>query len=94
VLDLAAASLHRTQEVAGSSPASSIRRTLAFEALIDDERRENAFGTAHEPQLLVETPGGFDFTDADCQGWLHEAGFRETYVQHLVGPDSMAVGIK
>jgi F420H(2)-dependent quinone reductase len=27
-------------------------------------------------------------------GWMAEAGFSETYVEHLVGPDSMVVGIK
>jgi hypothetical protein len=25
---------------------------------------------------------------------MREAGFQETYVEHLVGPDSMVVGIK
>jgi len=25
---------------------------------------------------------------------MHEAGFKETRVEHLVGPDSMVVGIK
>jgi hypothetical protein len=35
-----------------------------------------------------------DYTGADCSGWMKEAGFRETRVEHLVGPDSMVVGIK
>jgi hypothetical protein len=26
--------------------------------------------------------------------WMREVGFRETRVEHLVGPDSMVVGIK
>jgi hypothetical protein len=38
--------------------------------------------------------GGFDYTGADCQGWMKDAGFSETYVQHLEGPTSMVVGIK
>jgi hypothetical protein len=29
-----------------------------------------------------------------CCGWLKEAGFRETRVEHLAGPDSMVVGVK
>jgi hypothetical protein len=29
-----------------------------------------------------------------CRGWMAEAGFRECYVQHLVGPESMVVGLK
>ena len=44
--------------------------------------------------MLIETPGGFDYTGAQCSQWLRECGFRETYVEHLVGPDSMVVGIK
>jgi hypothetical protein len=44
--------------------------------------------------MLIETPNGFDYCAADCQGWLGEIGFRETYAEHLVGPDSMVVGIK
>ena len=37
---------------------------------------------------------GFDFTGADCQGWMKEAGFKESRVEHLVGPDFMVVGVK
>jgi hypothetical protein len=44
--------------------------------------------------MLIECPDGFDYTGADCRGWMAEAGFRESYVQHLVGPDSMVVGLK
>ena len=44
--------------------------------------------------MLIETPGGFDYTGADCMGWMQEAGFHSCRVEHLVGPDSMVVGIK
>jgi hypothetical protein len=67
---------------------------IVYEALIDDERRENVFGLLMSLNMLIETPGGFDYTGADCQGWMKEAGFRETRVEHLVGPDSMVVAIK
>ncbi len=67
---------------------------IIFESLIDDDRRENAFGLLMSLNMLIETPGGFDYTGADCRGWLEEAGFRESRVEHLVGPDSMVVGIK
>jgi hypothetical protein len=33
-------------------------------------------------------------TGAACCSWMRDAGFRETYVQHLVTLDSMVVGIK
>lgn len=67
---------------------------IAYDAVIDDERRSNAFGLLMSLNMLIETPGGFDYTGAECRAWMKEAGFRETYVQHLVGPDSMVVGIK
>jgi hypothetical protein len=67
---------------------------IVFEALIDDHRRENTFGLLMSLNMLIETPGGFDYTGADCSRWMREAGFRETRVEHLVGPDSMVIGIK
>jgi hypothetical protein len=67
---------------------------ISFEALIDDARSKNAFGLLMSLNMLVETPGGFDYTGADCQGWMKEAGFRQTRVEHLIGPDSMVIGIK
>ena len=67
---------------------------IVYEALIDDARRENAFGLLMSLNMLIETPGGFDYSGADCQQWMKETGFRETRVEHLVGPDSMVIGIK
>lgn len=67
---------------------------IVFEALIDDERRTNAFGLLMSLNMLIETPGGFDYSGADCAVWMKEAGFRETRVQHLAGPDSMVVAVK
>jgi hypothetical protein len=67
---------------------------IVYEALIDDDRRENTTGLLMSLNMLIETPGGFDYTGADCRGWMRDAGFRETRVEHLAGPDSMVVGIK
>ena len=67
---------------------------IIYESLIDDERRQNVFGLLMSLNMLIETKAGFDFTGADCTAWMGEVGFRETYVEHLNGPDSMAVGIK
>jgi hypothetical protein len=44
--------------------------------------------------MLIETTGGFDYTAGQCLQWMSEVGFRDTYVRHLTGPDSMAVGFK
>jgi SAM-dependent methyltransferase len=67
---------------------------IVYEAIIDDERKQNAFGLLMSLNMLIETPGGFDYTGADCCGWMKDTGFRETYVEPLIGPDSMVVGIK
>jgi precorrin-6B methylase 2 len=67
---------------------------IVYEAIIDDERRRNAFGLLMSLNMLIETPGGFDYTGADCQAWMKQTGFRDSYVEHLVGPDSMVVGLK
>lgn len=67
---------------------------VVYEALIDDERRHNTFGLLMSVHMLLESPGGFDYTGADCRGWLADAGFRESRVEPLAGPESMVVGIK
>ena len=67
---------------------------IVYEAMIDDDRRENAFGLLMSLNMLIETPGGFDYTGHDCQGWMRAAGFHQTRAEHLVGPDSMVIGIK
>ena len=67
---------------------------IVYESIIDDDRSTNVFGLLMSLNMLIESPGGFDFTGADCAGWMKDAGFRETRVQHLVGPDSMVIGIK
>lgn len=67
---------------------------MVYDAIIDDDRSKNAFGLMMSLQMMIETHGGFDYTGADCIGWMKEAGFREARVEHLVGPDSMVIGIK
>jgi len=67
---------------------------IVYESIIDDDRSQNSFGLLMSLNMLIETPGGFDYTGADCMGWMKEAGFRETRVEHLVGPESMVIGIK
>jgi SAM-dependent methyltransferase len=67
---------------------------IVYESIIDDDRSKNAFGLLMSLNMLIETPGGFDYTGADCISWMKEIGFKDAYVEHLVGPDSMVVGIK
>ena len=67
---------------------------IVYESIIDDDRAKNAFGLLMSLNMLIETPGGFDYTGTDCAGWMREAGFSATRLEPLVGPDSMVIGIK
>lgn len=67
---------------------------IVHEAIIDDARTQNVFGLLMSLNMLIETHGGFDFTGADCMGWMRDVGFTQTRVEPLAGPDSMVVGIK
>jgi precorrin-6B methylase 2 len=67
---------------------------VIYDSIIDDDRSQNAFGLMMSLNMLIESPGGFDYTGADCMGWMKEVGFTEARVEHLVGPDSMVVGVR
>ena len=67
---------------------------IVYESIIDDDRSQNAFGLLMSLNMLIETSDGFDYTGADCSQWMMQAGFRETRVEHLIGPDSMIIAIK
>jgi precorrin-6B methylase 2 len=67
---------------------------VAVENIIDDARRENAFGLMMSLNMLIEFGEAFDFTGADFSGWCQEAGFRRTDVMHLAGPASAAIAYK
>ena len=67
---------------------------VAIENVIDDARRENAFGLMMSLNMLIEFGDAFDFTGADFTKWCTEAGFRSTEVIHLAGPASAAVAYK
>jgi hypothetical protein len=60
---------------------------IVYEAIIGDERRENAFGLMMSLNMLIETSSGFDFTGAECRGWMAESGFSDSYVESLTGVD-------
>jgi hypothetical protein len=67
---------------------------VAIENIIDDARRQNAFGLMMSLNMLVEFGDAFDFTGADFHRWCKSAGFRRTEVIHLAGPASAAVAYK
>lgn len=67
---------------------------VVVENLIDDARRENAFGLMMSLNMLIEFGEAFDFTGADFDGWCREVGFKRTEVIHLAGPASAGVAYK
>jgi len=62
---------------------------IVYERLIDDERRVNATGLLSSLQMLLSSTGGFDFTGADCAGWMRETGFRDIRLEPLTMEQSM-----
>jgi len=67
---------------------------IVVEALIDDARRENAFGLLMSLNMLIEFGDAFDFTGADFKEWCSEVGFTRFEVIPLAGPSSAAVAYK
>ena len=67
---------------------------IVIENIIDDARRENAFGLLMSLNMLIEFGDAFDFTGSDFAGWCKEAGFKEIDVVPLAGPTSAAIAYK
>ena len=67
---------------------------IVIENLIDDARRENAFGLMMSLNMLIEFGDAFDFTGADFSRWCREVGFSRTEVIPLGGPASAGVAYK
>ncbi|HEX5010991.1 MAG TPA: methyltransferase [Planctomycetota bacterium] len=67
---------------------------VAIEALIDDERRKNAFGLLMSLNMLIEFGDAFDYSGADFRGWCTQVGFRRCEVLPLAGPSSAAIAWK
>ncbi|HSR69649.1 MAG TPA: methyltransferase [Acidobacteriota bacterium] len=67
---------------------------IAVENIIDDARRENAFGLLMSLNMLIELGDGFDYTGADFRQWCGEAGFKRFEIIPLTGPSSAAVAYK
>ena len=67
---------------------------IVCEMLIDDERRVHLPGLLMSLNMLIETRGGFDFSGADCIGWMRDAGFWAARVVPLSGAYSAVIGTK
>jgi hypothetical protein len=67
---------------------------IVIENLIDDERRENAFGLMMSLNMLIEFGDAFDFTGSDFAGWCKDVGFRDVEILPLTGPASAGIAYK
>jgi SAM-dependent methyltransferase len=67
---------------------------IVIENIIDDARRENAFGLMMSLNMLIEFGDAFDFTGSDFAGWCREVGFRQVEIVPLTGPASAGIAYK
>jgi hypothetical protein len=67
---------------------------IVIENLIDDARRENAFGLMMSLNMLIEFGDAFDFTGSDFTGWCRQTGFRTVEILPLAGPASAGIAYK
>jgi hypothetical protein len=49
---------------------------IVYDAIIDDARRSQAHSLLASLNMLIETPSGFEYTAADCTGWMLACGFN------------------
>jgi precorrin-6B methylase 2 len=67
---------------------------VIIENIIDDERRQNAFGLMMSLNMLIETDDGFDFSLSDFKQWASDIGFTAIGQMPLTGPSSALVARK
>lgn len=67
---------------------------IVYDAMIDDARCRNVAGLLMSLNMLIETPGGFDYTPADCRSWLKATGFRKSTLVSLTPTESMLIATK
>jgi len=67
---------------------------IVIENIIDDARRENAFGLLMSLNMLIEFGDAFDYSGADFRAWCSEAGFTRFEIIRLAGPTSAAIAYK
>ncbi|MEJ3750544.1 methyltransferase [Actinomycetes bacterium KLBMP 9797] len=68
-------------------------QVLIYDAMIDDERRDPGTLLMSLSMQLI-TPGGSEYTAADCRSWLARAGFAETSAKKLTASDTLVIGRK
>ena len=67
---------------------------VVVDNLIDDARRENAFGLMMSLNMLIEFGDAFDYSGHDFSEWCRSAGFKRTEIIPLGGPASAGIAYK
>jgi hypothetical protein len=67
---------------------------IAYDNIIDDERRHRAHSLLASLNMLIDTPAGFEFTEHECASWMREAGFRDIRIERLDPINTAAIGFK
>ena len=67
---------------------------IVYERLIDDARQDSIAGLLSSLNMLIMTEGGFDFSAADCIGWMRDADFRDARCEPLCDTHFMIVATK
>ena len=58
------------------------------------ERAAGAHALLSSLNMLLETPGGSEYTAAECSNWMHRAGFRELRTEALGDMHTAVIGFK
>lgn len=64
---------------------------LVYDTMIDNDRKENAMGLLMSLNMLIETPGGFDYTVSDCLSWMEKVGFANVTAKQLNPTHTLAI---
>jgi hypothetical protein len=66
---------------------------IVYDPLIDEGRRQ-PHGLLSSLNMLIETSGGSEYTAAECENWMVEAGFRNIRVEPLGDMHVAVIGTK
>jgi hypothetical protein len=67
---------------------------LIYDRMMDDDRQDRALSLFGSLNLLLVTPGGSEYTLADCRVWLAGAGFSEVTATPILGDTETLVAAR
>lgn len=67
---------------------------LAYDTMIDEERRANSNQLMISLNMMLCTPGGSEYTPADGAKWFTDAGFTSVECTPLTGDDTLLIARK